>query len=87
MLASPFLSVACNLEILIMMHARLVRGEDLANPTQFDTLTIRVTGSEDIQLFRTIIRRATNCWDDAPPQVMELRDLVLHGQLLLPSKS
>lgn len=49
--------------------------------TQQQVATVRITGETDIELFKELVRRATNCWDTAPPQVKEFADLVTNGEI------
>jgi len=46
-----------------------------------DTLIIRIP-KEDKKAFRVAIARACNVWPDAPVEIKELHDLVIHGRPL-----
>lgn len=46
-----------------------------------DTLIIRVH-KEDKAAFKETIARACNVWPDAPVEIKEMHDMVIHGELL-----
>lgn len=50
-------------------------------------MTLTVTGRESIASFRDIFSRACNTWDEAPTEVKEIHDTVIHGRPLQDYKS
>lgn len=49
--------------------------------TDPETFDIRIT-NESIYDFKALIRRGLNTWDDAPPELKQLGDLLDHGHVL-----
>ena len=37
---------------------------------------------KDLAIFKELIRRATNTWDSAPPEIKEFADMLIHGEPL-----
>ncbi len=60
-----------------MIHARASRGPD----NQIAEIHFSVT-EESIPGFQQLVRRALNCWPDAPPELKELGDMLEHGKVL-----
>jgi len=50
-------------------------------PDEFDSASLTMSG-EGVEHLKAILARACNVWPDAPAEVKELHDLVIHGQLL-----
>lgn len=61
------------------MIARFTQDHQTMDPI----LTVRIVGNRDVELFKQLMLRATNCWDGAPPQVKELADLVCEDGKIL----
>jgi len=45
-------------------------------------MSINIEGKEDIELFKTAINRAANCWDRAPAKFKTFADIVTEGHEL-----
>jgi hypothetical protein len=43
--------------------------------------TVRITGTRDIEFFKQLVQRATNCWDNAPVSILEFADVVTVGRI------
>lgn len=44
-------------------------------------MRITLDGS-DMAAFKELVQRATNCWDNAPPEIKHFADMVIHGKPL-----
>lgn len=61
-----------------MIHVRVSRGQR----ENIETIHISLSSEESISAFKEAIRRATNCWPDAHPEMKELADMLEHGKVL-----
>jgi hypothetical protein len=59
---------------LIAIHEPAIGQEEI--------LTIRVTGSQDIELFKKMVNRAANTWDTAPAHLKSFFDIITEGSPL-----
>lgn len=48
---------------------------------------IVLDSAESIVAFKQLLARACNCWPDAPVEIKELHDKVIHGHVLQNYKS
>jgi len=43
---------------------------------------IRITQASTMDAFKTLVNRGLNTWDEAPPELKEFADILIHGKAL-----
>jgi len=46
----------------------------------FPDVRVYINGAESVAAFKKLLARACNTWDDAPPEIKELHDRIIHGK-------
>ena len=56
-------------------------GAAFADPSS-PVVTIQIHGNESLRAFQQLISRGANTWDQAPAEIKQLHDAVVHGKIL-----